>query len=162
MNKKKLAVVCALALLAAACNKQEKTYSTPAGDIKVSEKSGTTTYEAKDNKGEKVKMESNDKGVALPDKFPSDVPMMKGAIVKMAISSGDNLSVNFSVAATPAEVGKYYEENLKSQGWTIGTTANMGDMAVVSAKKDKRECVVTAGKEGTGAVVQLVLPQAKS
>jgi hypothetical protein len=113
-------------------------------------------------KDAKVKISASDKGVALPANFPADVPIMPGATVKMAMSTGDALSVTLGVAASQADALKYYEDNLKAKGWEIAATMNMGDTAMISAKKGKRECVMNVGKDGSGSVVQLVAPLEKS
>ena len=161
MKRNERVALCVLALLAAGCGKEERTVPTPGGDVRVTQKAGSTTVEMS-AKGEKMKITASDKGVALPDKFPADVPIMPGAIVKMAMSAGDALSVTFSVAASQADALKYYQENLKAKGWEIEATMNMGESAMVSAKKGKRQCVMNVAKEGSGSVVQLVAPLEKS
>jgi hypothetical protein len=83
---------------------------------------------------------------------------MPGATIKMAASSGDSLSVSYSVAASQADALKYYEDNLKAKGWAIEASMKMGDAAMLSAKKDKRECAVNVAKDGSGSMVQLMAP----
>jgi hypothetical protein len=162
MKMNKLAALCAFALLACGCGKGEQTISTPGGDVKVTQKAGTTSLEMT-GKGEKqVNIAANDRGVALPDKFPSDIPIMTGAIVKMAMSTGDSLSVYFSVTASQPDAVKYYEENLKARGWEIGTTVKTGESAMMSAKKGKRECVMNVIKQDTGTVVHVIVPSETS
>ena len=161
MNKINLAALCVLALLAYGCGKSEQTVHTPGGDVKVTQKAGTTNLEMTGN-GEKVNIAAGDKGVALPDKFPSDIPIMTGATVKMAMSTGDNLSVYFSVAASQPDAVKYYEENLKARGWEIGTTVKTGESAMMSAKKGKRECVLNVVKQDAGTVVHVMVPRETS
>ncbi len=146
----------AMALLGG-CGKKEQNIAVPGGSAKVSQQGGSTTVEVS-SQGEKVKVTASDKGVALPDKFPSDVPIMPGAIVKMAASSAGGLTVNYSVSASQADALKFYQDNLKAKGWEIEATMTMGDAAMLSAKKDKRECVVNVAKDGSGSVVQLMAP----
>lgn len=148
--------VIALALLVG-CGKKEQNIAVPGGKATVTQQGSSTTVEVS-SQGEKIKVTASDKGVALPDKFPADVPIMPGAIVKMAASSGDGLSVTLSVAASPADALKYYQDNLKAKGWEIEATMAMGEATMLSAKKDKRECVVNIAKDGSGSAVQLMAP----
>jgi hypothetical protein len=152
--------VIVLALLGG-CGKKEQNVATPGGNVKVTQQGSGTTIEMT-GKDAKVKISASDKGVALPANFPADVPIMPGATVKMAMSTGDALSVTLGVAASQADALKYYEDNLKAKGWEIAATMNMGDTAMISAKKGKRECVMNVGKDGSGSVVQLVAPLEKS
>jgi hypothetical protein len=151
----------ALALLGG-CGKKEQSIATPDGKVTVTQQGGGTTVEMRSDKGDKMKVTASDKGVALPANFPADVPIMPGATVKMAMTSGEALSVTFSVAASQADALKYYEDNLKAKGWEIAATMNMGESAMLSAKKGKRECVMNVGKDGGGSMVQLVAPLEKS
>jgi len=157
-------VLCSAIVLAllGGCGKKEQNVAVPGGNVKVTQQGGGTTMEMSSSKGEKMKITASDKGVALPANFPADVPIMPGATVKMAMSSGDALSVTFSVAASQADALKYYEDNLKAKGWEIAATMNMGESAMLSAKKGKRECVMNVGKDGSGSMVQLVAPLEKS
>jgi hypothetical protein len=158
------AILCsAIALtLLGGCGKKEQNVAVPGGTVKVTQQGGGTTMEMSSDKGDKVKVTASDKGVALPANFPADVPIMPGATVKMAMTSGDALSVTFSVAASQADALKYYEDNLKAKGWEIAATMNMGESAMLSAKKGKRECIMNVGKDGGGSMVQLVAPLEKS
>lgn len=159
--KKSLIASCVFALLAAGCGK-ETSVSTPAGQATVTQKGNVTNIEMKSSKGEKVSVAASDKGVALPENFPNDIPVMPGAVVKMAVNTGGNLSVHFSVKASPADAMKFYEENLKAKGWKIDATMNMGESSMVSAEKDKRKCVLNIAKEdGGGVMVQVMVPNEK-
>jgi len=160
MKKSGLTLLCALALLASGCGK-ETTVSTPSGQATVTQKGNVTNIEMKSSKGEKVNVSASDKGVALPENFPNDIPVMPGAVVKMAMASGGNLSVHFSVKASPADAMKFYEDNLKAKGWKIDATMNMGDATMVSAEKEKRKCVLNIAKEDGGAIVQVMVPSEK-
>ncbi|MBI5688051.1 MAG: hypothetical protein HZC54_23510 [Verrucomicrobia bacterium] len=143
----------ALVALSLGCGKSS-TYETKDGQVKIDEKNGQATYEVNTKEG-KLKMATGDKGVALPDNFPKDVPIYKGAVVKMAASQGAQLIVHLHVTASAAEAGKFYQEQLKSQGWEVDTTMNMGDTGMVVAKKAGRQCAVVAAKQDDGAVIQI-------
>ncbi|MFA6563693.1 MAG: hypothetical protein WCV00_17445 [Verrucomicrobiia bacterium] len=143
----------ALLALSFGCGKSS-TYETKDGKVKIDEKNGQATYEVTTKEG-KLKMATGDKSVALPDNFPKDVPIYKGAVVKMAASQGAQLIVHLHVAASFTDAGKFYQEQLKSRGWEIGTTMNMGDTSMVTASKAGRQCAVVAAKQDDGAVVQI-------
>jgi hypothetical protein len=160
--KKSLTVLCVFALLALGCG-EKTTVSTPTGDVKVTKKGDAITFEVK-GKDEKtnVAIAGSDTGVALPEKFPSDVPVMPGAIVKVAMTTGEGMSVQFSVKASQPDAVKFYEENLKAKGWTIEATMNSAGSSMMSAKKGKRECVLNVVTESGGSIVQVMVPSEKS
>lgn len=153
MSQKVILSLIVLVALSFGCGKSS-TYETKDGKVKVEEKSGQATYEVTTKEG-KLKMATGDKGVALPDDFPKDVPIYKGAVVKMAASQGKQLIVHLHVTASFTEAGKFYQDQLKSQGWEIGTTMNMGDTSMVTANKAGRQCSVVAAKQDDGAVIQI-------
>lgn len=160
VQKSALVACCACIALASGCGKDEKTISTPQGDVKITQKGSGANVEMSSKEG-KLNISSNEKGVELPANFPKDVSIIKGGVVTVAMTSGDNLSVQVRTPAPVAEVAKYYEDNLKTQGWQIDATMNMGESIMVSAKKGKRQCVVTTSKDGNGSVVQLMVPSEK-
>src|SRR2546421_10077709 len=83
----KLAMLVAiLAAVTSGCGKKT-TYSTKDGDVTVDRKGGEVTVESKTKDGT-AKFTASDKGVALPDKFPADVPIYKGAVVKVSSTQG--------------------------------------------------------------------------
>jgi len=158
MSSRNAVLLCVVALAAAGCGRSEKTIATPGGAVTVT-KSGNTTSVQVSGKDGKVTIASNEKGVALPEKFPADVPVMPGATVKMSVAVGENLSVHLGTAASQADVARYYDENLKARGWTVDPAASVGDLSIVSAKKGERKLGITIVKEGTGSVVQLMVPR---
>ena len=156
VRKPALAACCVCVALAFGCGKDERTVSTPQGDIKVTKKGDGASVEVT-GKDVKISAAGDGKSVALPANFPKDVPIINGGVVRIAAVTGENLSVHLAAPASMAEATKYYEDNLKSQGWKIEATMSMGEATMVSAKKGKRECIVTATKDGNGSVVQLVV-----
>lgn len=154
MNTKMLKVALAALLLAlAACGKKN------AGEVTISHGSGDTV-EIKDKDG-KVAVTASDKGVALPDDFPKDMPLMKDAVVQMVAGAGDNRIVMFAVGAPVAEVLAFYQENLKAQGWKIDATTNTGEGAMLNATKAGRQALVTISKNGKETAIQLTVPKRK-
>ena len=153
MSQKLVMSLIALLALSFGCGKSS-TYETKDGQVKIEEKSGQATYEVTTKEG-KLKMATGDKSVPLPDNFPKDVPIYKGAVVKMAASQSGQLIVHLHVTASCADAAKFYQEQLKSQGWEIDTSMNMGDTGMVTAKKAGRQCAVVIAKQDDGTVIQL-------
>ena len=54
---------------------------------------------------------------------------------------------------------RFYNDELKGQGWAIESTMSAGEVSMVSAKKGNRQCSVTAAKESDGTLVQLAISQ---
>ena len=115
------------------------------------------TMDSRHQKG-KLTMTSGAKGVALPDTFPKDVLIYKGAKVVMSMTEGKMLLVHFETAASVADGLKFYQEGLKSRGWTVENTMDMGETAMVSAKKAERQCAVVVSKQGGGSRIQVSVP----
>lgn len=163
MQKSMVVALGLVGVMLAACGKQEQKVSTPQGDVTVTQQGNTTTLEATGKQGEKVQITASDKGVALPPNFPEDIPLMTGAVVKLAMDAGDALSVHYTVSAAPGDVGKFYQDTLKAKGWKIEHTAIMGEMTMLSASKGSREAAITVQKDsnGAGSAVQLMAPMKK-
>ncbi len=156
MKKQVVVALMALVAFGFGCGKSEKTYKTTEGELKVEEKSGQVTVETTTKEG-KVKIAGGDSGVALPDNFPKDVPIIHGATVRMAVTQGAQMFVNLRAPGSTADAAKFYQESLKGQGWEIETAMNMGDTSMLSAKKEKRQCTVVAAKDSDGTMVQLTV-----
>jgi hypothetical protein len=132
-------VLAALVALSFGCGKMEHSSKTGAGG-------------ARNN--------TDEKHVALPDEFPKDVPILEGATVRLALSHGDRIVVHFSTKASIAEAAKFYDAELRRQGWAIQSTSQGGEMFVVSAKKGRSLCGVTVTKDAKGTLVRLAVSQA--
>jgi hypothetical protein len=155
---KKLTIT--LALLAAitfGCGKSS-TYKTRDGEVTVDKSAGQVTFEGKTKEGN-VKVAASETGVALPDNFPKDVPIYKGAVVKVASTQGKAMMVHMEVPASVPDALKFYQDQLKDQGWEIESTMNMGEGSMLSAKKTDRQCTAMVLKQDKGTVVQLTVTQ---
>jgi len=150
-------LLAALLALAPGCGRKE-TYEAPGGDGKltVDKKSGEATYEVNTKEG-KVKVTTGDSGVALPDNFPKDVPVYKGAKVQMAANQGKQVMVQLLVSASQQEAGKYYQEEMKKQGWSNESSMNVAEMTMHQFKKDQRQCVINVVKQDQGCMVQIMV-----
>jgi predicted small lipoprotein YifL len=155
MNTKLFKVaLAALLLTLAACGKKD------ANEARVSQGPGNTV-EIKDKDG-KIAMVASAQGVALPEDFPKDMPVMKDAVVKMSIDAGSNRIVMLSVANPVAEVLAFYQENLKTQGWKIDATTSTPESAILNASKAGGRAQVTIAKDGKETSIQMTVPKGKS
>lgn len=102
------------------------------------------------------------KSFALPVEFPRDVPVLSGATLKAALSQGDRMVVHLYTTTSVSDAAKFYDAELKKQGWKIESSTSSADMAVVSAKKGNSLCGVTITKEGKGTLVRLAVSPQRS
>lgn len=103
-----------------------------------------------------------DKNIALPADFPKDVPILKGATLKVVMLHGEHMLVQLYTTVSIADAAKFYSAELKGQGWKIENSTNTGDMFIVSAKKGNTLCGVTVAKEGKQTLVQLAVSRVGS
>ena len=100
--------------------------------------------------------------VDLPADFPRDVPVLKGATVKVAMAQGNRMVVHLSTSSPVAEAARFYSEALQGQGWRIESSTIASDLSTLSARKGKSLCGVTVSKEGRGTLVRLAISEAGS
>lgn len=155
MKTNLVATLAILLVAATGCNKS-RTVETGDGTVQVTESSGTTQIEMESKEG-KARLTASETAVAIPDTFPKDVPILKGAVARMTMSQGKTEILHLAIPQSVAEVTKDYQEKLKAEGWTIESTMNTGDGAMLHAKKDDRVCVLIIGKDedSGGSGVQL-------
>ena len=156
LNKLTILVVLVVAV-ASGCGKKS-TYRTKEGEVTVDKKGGEVTVETRTKDGI-AKVSASDTGVALPDKFPTDVPIYIGAVVKMSSTQGKAILVHLSVNASTADLLKFYQDQLKEQGWEIQSTVNMGQGSMLSAKKGARQCTALVMKQDKDSLVQLTVQE---
>ena len=157
MFKKLTITLALLAAVAFGCGKSS-TYKTGDGEVTVDKKGGQVTYEGKSKEGS-IKISANESGVALPDDFPKDVPIYKNAVVKVASTQGKAMMVSMVSPASVADILKYYQEQLKDQGWEIQSTMNIGEGSMISAKKANRQCSAMVLKQDKDTMIQLTVMQ---
>jgi hypothetical protein len=145
------------AILAVGCGKSS-TYKTPEGQVTVDKKGGQVTFEGSSKDGT-VKVTANESGVALPDNFPKDIPIYKGAVIKISSTQGKTMLAHMTVPGSVADVLKYYQDQLKDQGWTIESTMNLGEGSMIAAKKAARQCSAMVLKQDKETLVQLTVTQ---
>ena len=157
MYKKLAVVLAAVAAITFGCGKSD-TYKVKGGEVTVNKKDGQVTFQGK-NKDGNVIVTAAKEGVALPDGFPKDVPIYKGAVVQVASTQGKMMLVHLNISAPVADALKYYQDQLKEQGWEINSTMNMGEGSMLTAKKGGRQCSAVVMKQDKGTMVQLSVTQ---
>ena len=126
--------------------------------MKVEQKGDTAQYEVMTKEG-KATLTASDTRVAIPDTFPKDVPILKGAVAKLSMSQGKSEVLHLHVPGSIADVAKEYQDKLKGEGWTIESSMNMGEASMLQAKKGTRQCAAMVVKEDAGTLIQLTVTQ---
>ena len=99
---------------------------------------------------------------SLPDEFPKDVPILKNATLKLAMSQGDRMLVHLYTTSSVSDAAKFYDAELKKQGWQIESISNAAEMSSVSARKGDTRCGVTIAREGKGTLIRLAVSPVRS
>lgn len=160
MPTKLLVLLAALLLVTAGCGKKNSDYKTNGFGVTTEKKGDTVSLEAKGAGGSPgLKAVASEKGVPLPENFPKDVPLFKDALVTLATTLGDNLQVKTTFKAPVDEGMKFYEEQMKSQGWEV-SVMKMEGMNMVTGKKGPRQCSVMFSQENKQTVAVLMVPVA--
>jgi hypothetical protein len=105
---------------------------------------------------------SADKRFDLPVEFPKDVPILKNATLKVAMSQGDRMVVHLYTTSSVSDAAKFYDAEFKHQGWQIESVSNAAEMSSVSARKGDTRCGVSIEKEGKGTLIRLAVSPARS
>jgi hypothetical protein len=103
-----------------------------------------------------------EKSLELPADFPRDVPVLKGATVKLAMSQGKRSLVHLYTSSTVADAAKYYDDALKREGWKVESSTKASDMVTISATKGSEVFGVTIAKEGRGTLIRLAVSEGRS
>lgn len=97
-------------------------------------------------------------GAGMPNNWPSDAPpAYSGATIMYSgttnpATGAAGSAVVYSTTASLQSVMEYYNSRLKSEGWTIEASANMGGTNVITARKDSRTFGVYIADAGNGTV----------
>ncbi len=157
--KTSLLITLTVLLIGVSGCKQKRTIKTDDGNIEITQsKSGDEfQVEIKGQDG-KSAMTVGDT-VSIPDSFPKDVPILTGAKPFMNATQDKMEILHLKIQQPLAAVAREYQEKLKAEGWKIESTANMGEMSMIQAKKDNRTCsvVINKGSGDAEATIQLAV-----
>lgn len=115
---------------------------------------------------EKVTVKAGDKSmsmefgesVAIPEKFPKDVPIYKGAKVTAAMSLPEGFNVGMQSKDALAKIVSFYKEKLAAEGWTEKGTFATPDQTLISSEKGKMTLAVSVTTaDGQSAINMTVL-----
>ena len=123
---------------------------------------GCGKSEKAQEKTAKTSVEVIGESPARPVDLPKDVPILKNATLKVAMSQGGRTVVHLYTTTSVKDAATFYNSALKSEGWTIESSSNGADMSVVSAKKGNTLCGVTIAREGKGTLIRLAISPARS
>jgi hypothetical protein len=154
----------AVAVLGMGCGRSKtRTVTGPNGEkYTVSQKGDKVDVTFTGKSGEKVQVTSGDKGGALPDYFPKDVPVYPDATINISSRTREGMMVMLKTNEPPETIKQYYEKASKEQGWEENeNTVAMGQITILGYKKDNRTLTVTinADKE---TLIQLMVAEEKA
>jgi len=103
--------------------------------------SGTTTYTNEAGETSVIETQTGDtsKALAMPDSFPSDIPVMSGLKLtnKYSMGSGEmtNYVLTWTTSDSQKQVADYYKGAMPQNGWTSTTEFETADGIMVSYEK---------------------------
>ena len=103
---------------------------------------------------------SGGENVSLPDNFPKDVPVYKGAKVLTSISSKEGMSVTLQTTDAVAKVAEFYKTQMAAQGWQSEASLDTGHQTMLNYKKEARTAavIIMADQDG-GTTITLGLDE---
>ncbi|HVX84683.1 MAG TPA: hypothetical protein VH253_07690 [Phycisphaerae bacterium] len=91
---------------------------------------------------------------ALPANFPSDIPIYTGMKpLESAIDKDGNGTVSLTGSGAPSDVADWYQDHMKSQGWTLTDSGNAGDTQHQAYRKAGRQASVLITGSGSESTV---------
>ncbi len=97
------------------------------------------------------------KSAKLPDDFPKDIFVIKGAEVKMTMEMPQGKSVSFLIEKDMNSVIDIYKKEMKSKGWSEKMAMNMGKSASMIYQKDDRTTNIMIGTEKEKTMINVVI-----
>jgi len=133
---RKVVLVLAVALMAAACNLGAEGDGGTTGGPTTSPGNGSDALESREDR--------------LPDNFPTDFPLPSGNRVLLSQFNDEGGLVFFQVGLSEAELIEFYTERLSAEGWLIvdcvATDDSPGPATVIFAQKGGRLTTTTIGE----------------
>jgi hypothetical protein len=116
--------------------------------------------------GEKMTIQSKDGSMnfsaggdaSIPEDFPEDVYVDRGAKVLMSMRNPGGYVLNLQTSEAVDGVVQSYRREMGGQGWTEEADMNMGGQRMLMFKKEDRRASVTVARQGdiTQVMVSLV------
>lgn len=103
---------------------------------------GSGTVRMDDGAGNTIEF-STGGNVSLPADWPSDIPVIDGAVLFYAgtvdVENGQPASIMFQSKKSLSDVKTYYSQTIADNGWTAQSTMDTGNATVLVIKKGERE-----------------------
>lgn len=153
----------ALIFVLAACGQtvQEKIIEKQTGGkVKINKNKGTVEFKTKEGT---IKAGDN----KLPDNFPKDIPVYRGAKVKGSLSSqtgkGASMTVALDAKAGFDDVASYYKKEMLAEGWQEKSKFETGEGAarvgMYGYEKANRSATISVSRDekDTEAKISIIL-----
>jgi len=97
--------------------------------------------------------------IDLPDYYPDDAPIYRGATVNSSGWQSGRVNVVFSTADAPSDVSGDVQSSLRSKGWGEIVEAEMVNGVVVQAEKGSRSisALISRMEGGTGDETTMII-----
>lgn len=95
------------------------------------------------------------KNAKIPDDFPSDIYLYKGAGVKMAVQVPQGHSVVLTSKDAIQKVVDTYKKEMKANGWEQKAAMDMGAQTMLSFTKKERSAVFMCATENNETVINI-------
>ena len=97
-------------------------------------------------------------GVALPENFPSDVPLYPGAELIAVNMHSPDMIVTFTSSTELSEVAEHLEREFASRGWSTKTFTDAGGISVWGDKEGRDADVLVTTVAGRTRLDYFVTP----
>lgn len=102
------------------------------------------------------------KGATLPDNFPKDVPIYKGASILHSVAKGtEAFSVSMATKDDVPTVVRFYRDKLTADGWTVENAMDTPERSIQSYKKGERGVSLMVMKGDDQTVIALACASSK-
>jgi hypothetical protein len=133
------------------CGSGTTTTTSPDGKTSVAEKNGDKGVTVNGT----INMASSGGEVALPEGFPNDIPIYTGGKVISGVKTDNNLAAVVITGDAVKNVGDFYLDKLKTNGWDIQTSANTSDGGMVLANKGNLTCTIGVTRANNTTTISL-------
>ena len=112
--------------------------------------------------GEEAKFAMSEKGVVdLPDGFPKDVYIYKGAAIKMSGKQEKSFMVTLETDDDMKRVVNEYKDKMKANGWEEAMSMDMGQQTMLQFKKEDRTTAITIATQDNKTTFHLIVDMGK-
>jgi len=168
-----LGVLACSAVLVSGCGRAKKTISEKISE-KIAEKA--IAMNIKDSQGKDAKVDISDgkltiktkdgetaiasgEGASIPENFPKDVYVVKGAKIQMSMKTPDGYALSMKVDQTAAKLAATFEAEMKAQGWEQESSFDGGGSRSLAYKKGERQVAIVMSKSDETTEVMITVAE---